>query len=114
MNEIIFPSNNPNDAGNFFLQCFESGVQYPLNDDMYGGQLKLFNITRRFEKNFKLFNGKEKIIELESNDSLLIIIWKLESNIMKCFVKFFLSLLILLILLVRLSIEYDDFNKFLL
>ena len=38
---------------------------------MHGGQNKLFNITRRFEKNCKLFKCKEKIIELETNDAKL-------------------------------------------
>ena len=113
MNEIIFPSNNPNDAGNFFLQCFESGVQYPLNDDMYGGQLKLFNITRRFEKNCKLFKCKEKIIELVTNDSLLDNYLEAEEQYYEMYRQMLSELVdpIDSSCKVRLSIAHDDFNE---
>ena len=103
------------------MQCIEDSIPYPLVDenfetdvqDMHGGQNKLFNITRRFEKNCKLFNCKEKIIELETNDA------KLDNYLQagEQYYEMFQQILSELVnpidasCKVRLSIGHDDFNE---
>ena len=103
------------------MQCVENSIPYPLVDEsfetevpnMHGGQNKLFNITRRFEKNCKLFKCKEKIIELETNDA------KLDNYLQagEQYYEMFHQILSELVdpidssCKVRLSIGHDDFNE---